>query len=162
MATVPLDRRTKVSWYAGLDSIADITQATVAELSDELVLERAITPDGLNITPTTGKRDTSNLGSDFTTNSNGRRSFDSSLKIHRQSVTDDEIADALVFNADGYLAVRRGIDRDIPWAVGQPYKIYPMECGEPGEPQSGAEQNWDYNVPMTITDDPCTTGIVVA
>lgn len=162
MPTITLDGKTKVSWLAGLDSVADITAVTVAELADELVLESTITPDGLNITPTTGKIDNSNLGSEFTTNKNGRRSFDNSVKFHRQTVTADAIADAMVFGSEGYLFVRRGYPKALPWASGQPYEIYPCETGEPAVPASAAEQNWDYMVPLTVSDDPCTTGIVAA
>ena len=164
MATITLDGNTKVTWVDAADGIVDINAPTVAELGAGIDLQDSITPDGLSVTPSTGSIDNSNLGSTFNTNQVGRRSFASSLKIQRTSaaLASDPIATALVYGAEGFLVIRKGLGKTNAYAASQDVKVYPMACGEPSEPTSAAEQLWTYEVPMMVTDDPSTTATVAA
>lgn len=162
MGTITLDGKTRVAWFAAADTPADLDAITVAEFAASTDLQGSITPDGLQINATTGKIDNSNLGSTFTTNTNGRTSFDAMLKLHRNSVAGDVIRELLFRDAVGTLVVRRGVPKATAWTAGQEYKAYPTECGEENDPTSAAEQNWDYEVPITVSDDPSTRGVVAA
>lgn len=162
MATITLDGKTLVTWVAAGDGIADINAPTVAELNAGTALTDYITPDGLAFPATTGKIDNSNLGSTFTTQTNGRRSFDPMVKFHRTSATADVVRTIMVYGATGWVVIRRGVLKGTAWTAGQECQVYPVEVGEPSIPASSAEQNWDMEVPMTVSDDPSTLATVAA
>jgi hypothetical protein len=162
VATITLDGKTRVTWVATADDIADIDAPTVAELNAGTDLQQYITPDGLAFPATTGKIDNSNLGSTFTTQTNGRRSFDPMIKFHRTSPTADVVRTIMVYGATGFIVIRRGVLKGTAYAAGQEVQVYPVEIGEPSIPASASEQNWDMEVPMTVSDDPSTLATVAA
>lgn len=163
MPTIPLDKKTRVTWVPLASGIVDINAPTVAELTAGTDLQDFMTPDGLNFPAATGSIDNSNLGSDMTTNRVGRRSISSaSLKMQRQSQANDTVADMLAYLMEGFVVIRRGLDKAAAWAASQEVKVYPAQCGEASEPQSGPEQNWTYEVPVAVTDTWATKGIVAA
>jgi hypothetical protein len=162
VSTITLDGKTRVTWVAAVDGISDIDAPKVSELNAGTDMQSQITPDGLGFPATTGKIDNSNLGSTFTTQTNGRRSFDPMIKFHRTSATGDQIRTIMVYGATGFVVIRRGVLKSLAWTAGQEVQVYPVEVGEPSIPVSAAEQNWDMEVPMTVSDDPSTLATVAA
>jgi hypothetical protein len=156
MSTITLDGQTRVTWVALEDGIADLNAPTAEELTAGTDLQDHMTPDGLTVTPTTGSIDNSNLGSTFTTAQNGRRSFSSSVKVQQQTATADPLGGILLYDAAGFLCIRRGVAKATAWTASQEVEVYPMVCGEPSVPASAPEQIWTYEVPMMVTDDPVT------
>lgn len=156
MTVVPIDGRVRVSW---LTACASVTAPTVAELTAGTAIEGYITPDGLDIKPATGKRDTSNLGSTFSTGGAGRRSFSIAITAHHNSPTDTAF-NLLTYQATGFLAVRRGVAKDTAWTIGQKVEIYPVECCETGEVKPAPDGNWDFDVELVVTSDPSTRATV--
>jgi hypothetical protein len=152
MPTIALDKKTRVTFVAATPGIADISAPTVTELNGGTDIQDFMTPDGLNLPVSTGSIDTSNLGSDFTTSRVGRRGISgASLKLQRQTQAADPTANMLAYQEEGFLVVRRGIDKDTTWTAGDEVKVYPIQCGEETEPQSGPEQVWTYEVPIVTT-----------
>lgn len=162
MTTILLDGKTRVTVVSTVDNIVDIAAPTVAELNAGTDIQGSMTPDGLQITPTDGKVDNSNLGSEFTTMTIGRTSFDVQLKFHHGDPTADTIYDMWIKHATFFLVVRRGYPKALAYAAGQKLKVYPIEVGEDADPASAAEQNWDYMLPVVVTDDPSTRSVVAA
>jgi hypothetical protein len=158
MAVVIMDGRVRVSFCT---SIANIALPTTTELNAGTALEGYITPDGLVITPTTGKVDTSNVGSTFTTNRAGRKAFDIKLKIHHDGTTDVGW-NLLPYRTNGYLVVRKGIDKATAYATGQGaanngvLQVFPIEAAEPDDVDPQPDSTWDFEVELYLTGDPNT------
>jgi hypothetical protein len=149
MAVVPIDGNVRVSW---LNACANINLPTAAELNAGTALEGFITPDGLNLSASTGTVDTSNLGSTFTTGRAGRRSYDISLKFHHDSPTDTPF-NLLPYRTSGFLAVRRGIAKATAWTASQRVEIYPVETMQESEETPGPDGTWDFTTAMVLTSD---------
>lgn len=162
MAVVIMDGRVKVSFCT---SISNIAAPTVAELNAGTALEGYITPDGLNITPTTGKVDTSNVGSTFTTNRAGRKAFDIKLKIHHDG-TSDVGWNLLPYRTNGFLVVRKGIDKSTAYATGQGgasngvLQVFPVEAAEPDDVDPQPDSTWDFEIELFLTADPQTRAVI--
>ncbi|MFE1358858.1 phage tail tube protein [Streptomyces harbinensis] len=158
MADVIVDGRTRVAWAT---SIANISAPTVAELEAAVDLTTRITPDGLGITPETATVDTSNLASTFTTNRAGRRSYSNELTFKRGTTpADDAPHTTLKYKTVGYLIVRRTLEYEEPWEVGQEVEVYPIECGEPQQIPPAPNEVAKFTSPMMVTDDPDTAAVV--
>lgn len=156
MAPVIIDGRVRASWVT---AIANINAPTVAELNAGTALEGYITPDGLDISASTGGVDVSNLGSTFTTMRAGRRSFDISIKFHHDGASDVAF-NLLPYRTNGYLVVRRGIDKTTAWTAAQKVEVYPLESGEPTELPPAPDGTWDFTSPFYLTSDPQTRATV--
>lgn len=159
--TLASDGNWRVSWVT---TIADISGPTVAELDagTELAAD-FITPDGLNITPSTEGRDTSTLGSTFTTMRAGRRSFENSVTCLRaEDGSPDTAYDTLVFRATGYLVVRRTLPNADAYAAGQTVEVYPAECGEPQLSAPAPNATQTFTTPFYVTSEPDTRATVAA
>lgn len=157
MAVVIMDGRIKVTFCT---SIANIALPTVTELTGgtSTSLEGFITPDGLNIAVTTGKVDTSNVGSTTTTNRAGRKAFDIKLKIHHDGTTDVGW-NILPYRTNGFLVVRKGIDKTINFTTGQGaantgvLQVFPVEAAEPDDVDPSPDSSWDFEVELFLTGD---------
>lgn len=156
MAVVIIDGRVRVTW---MTACANIAAPTTTELNAGTQLETLITPDGLNISASTNAVDVSNLASTFTTNRAGRRSFDISIMFHHDG-TSDVAFNLLPYRTNGFLAVRRGIDRTTAFASTQRVEVYPLEAGEPSEATPQPDGVWDFSVPFYLTADPQTRAII--
>lgn len=160
MAPVIMDGRVKVSFCT---SVANIALPTVSELTGGTAtsLEGFITPDGLTISPTTGKVDTSNVGSTFTTNRAGRRAFDIKLKIHHDGTTDVGW-NIMPYRTNGFLVVRKGIDKATNFLTGQGaantgvLQVFPIEAAEPDDVDPQPDSTWDFEIELFLTADPNT------
>lgn len=156
MTVVPIDGKVRVSW---LTACANIQAPTVAELNAGTALEGFITPDGLNITPSTGKVAAGNLGSTFSAERIGRRAFAISIKFHHNSPT-DTAWNLLPYRTSGFIAVRRGIDKATAYAATQKAEVYPVESGEPAEEPPQPDGTWDFTVEFALTDDAATRAVI--
>lgn len=155
MADLISDGKIRVYWVT---SISSLSGPTTTELDAGIRLDEDMTPDGLSITPSTADVDTSSLSSTFDTRKAGRRSFDISVKIKRQS-SSDTTRTTLVYQAEGYLVVRRDVDASTAWTSAQKCEVYPAQCGEPTL-SYGPNTVQAYEVPLKLTADPETAATV--
>jgi hypothetical protein len=154
------DGKTRVAWVT---SIASISSPTVAELEAGIDLTERITPDGLNIPAETADVDNSSLASTFTTNRAGRRSFSPELTFKRgDNPTDDAPWTTLVYQALGYLVVRRVLPFTTAWAAGQEVEVYPVECGERNTTPPAPNEVAKFMSPMKLRAEPETSAVVAA
>lgn len=129
IADMLLDGNLKVSWVS---TIASLAAPTVAELNAGVSLESRLTPDGVNISFDTKMIDNSALDSTYDTEQVGRSKVATSLKYKAGAVgTTDDVRNALVFRAVGFLVVRRGTDSTTAFAASQKVEVYPSQCGRP-------------------------------
>jgi hypothetical protein len=129
IADMLLDGNLKASW---VPSITNIAAPTVAELTAGVSLEERLTPDGLNISFDTSMIDNSALNSTYNTEQVGRSKVTTTLKYKKGAVgTTDDVSDALIFRAVGFLVVRRGMDSATAFAATQKVEVYPAQCGRP-------------------------------
>jgi hypothetical protein len=156
MAVVPIDGNVRVTFCS---AITTTTAPTTTELNAGTALEGYITPDGLDIAPTTGQRDTSNLGSRQNTYKSGRKSFAIKVMFHHASGTDVPW-NLLPYNTDGFLVVRRGVDATTAWATSDKVEVYPVNTGEPVETKPAPDGNWDFESPMFVSGDAETRAVV--
>lgn len=143
-------------------AVADISAPTVAELNagTELAADW-ITPDGLNIAPSTEGRDTSTLGSTYTTMRAGRRSFENSITFYRADPPAADTAyDLLTFRAEGFLVVRRSQPNETAWTVGDDVEVYPVECGEAQLSTPAPNATQTVTVPFYVHQEPDTRATV--
>lgn len=102
---------------------------TAAECNAGLRLDTVMTPDGLNINPTTARVDVSALSSTFNAEKVGRRSFANSVKVKAQD-TGDTALSTLAFQAQVWIVVRRKITAATAFATGQAVEVYPSQCDQ--------------------------------
>jgi hypothetical protein len=156
MSNLLSDGNIKVSF---LTAVANIHAPTVAELTAGTSLEQFITPDGYKNKPSTAAVATGALASVFDTEATGRRKFDISLELMRQTPTDPVYAQ-LTYKAAGYLAVRRTVASTTAWASTQSVEIYPVQCGQREQQDPAPNEVQKYVVPMFMTADPDDSAVV--
>ncbi|GAB2951878.1 hypothetical protein GCM10027280_45330 [Micromonospora polyrhachis] len=160
MADIIVDGKILVYW---LPAVANLAAPTVAELNAGIKLSRILTKDGLpGWEPDTARVETTPLDGKFNTNKVGRSSFGDPMFRFKKQTGVDTIYNTLVKEAEGIVAIRRDIDRDVAWAAGQPVEMYPAQCGE--TKRLAIEENTvsRYEVPITITDEPELRATVAA
>jgi|SRR2546430_1619240 len=158
MSDLISDGNTKVSWVG---SIANINAPTATELNGGSDWTLRITPDGLKADPSTADVDTSSLGSTFTTNQPGRRSYTVELTFKRGSTTiEDQPYTTLVYGASGYLVVRRGTAFATAYATADKVEVYPVTAGEAQNIAPAANEVNKFMSPMKVTSDPATRAVV--
>jgi hypothetical protein len=166
MAVVIMDGRTKVYW---LTACAVIASPTVAELNAGTALDPYITPDGLDISVTTGKVDVGNVGSTFTLQRVGRKTPSIALTCHHDATSGstDPAWSILVYRALGFLAVRMGIDKTTAWATGQGaggttgmVSVFPVEVGQDSAVKPAPDTTFDFTVDLTVYLDPSFRSVV--
>ena len=154
---LPFDGMTKVSW---VPTIADLAAPTVTELTgaEAVSLETLITPDGLDITAATGEVDNSALASTFTTSQAGRRSFTASITAKRKITPAEDLAyTTLVYQATGFLVVRRDKVATDAFAAADTVEVYPVQCGEPTYAKPAPNELQKFTTPLYVTGDPRTS-----
>jgi hypothetical protein len=155
MADLISDGMIRVTW---VPTIANIAAPTVAEINAGLRIDTTMTPDGLKVTPATADVDTSALSSTFNTAKAGRRTFDNSITLKKQD-TGDTAATTLVYQAVGYLVVRRSVTAGTANTIGDKVEVFPSQCGEP-QKAYGPNTVQAYEVPLKMTADPNTNATV--
>lgn len=151
-ADMLLDGNVKVSW---VPTIANIASPTAVELTAGVSLETRLTPDGLDISFDTNMIDNSALGSSYNTEAVGRSKVSLSLKYKAQAVgSSDPVATALVYQAVGYLVVRRGTPATTAFAAAQKVEVYPAQVGRPNPDAVAPNAIQTVTVKMGSTGDP--------
>lgn len=156
MSVVLIDGMVRVT---SCTAIANIAAPTTTELNAGTTLDTFLTPDGLDIGMDTGTVDTSVLRSTFTTSRAGRRKPSIMLKCHHDSPTDTPYL-LLVYQAVGFLVVRRGVAVATAYASADKLEVYPYQCGEPVQEKPQPDGTWDFSVPLFVTSDPNTRAVV--
>jgi hypothetical protein len=156
MGVVPIDGRVKVSV---LMAVANVGQPTVTELNGGYSAEGFITPDGLDISSSTGKVNAGNLGSNQNANKAGRKDYAIKIMFHHDG-TADTLYNVLPYRATVFLAVRRGKDKTIAWTSGDKVEIYPVDCAESNEQKPQPDGTWDFEVEMFTNTDAATRAVV--
>jgi hypothetical protein len=156
MAPVPIDGRVKVAW---LNAVAIVGQPTTTELNGGIAAEGFITPDGLDISASTGKVPVSNLGSKQNAYKAGRKDYAIKVMVHHDGVA-DTLWNTLVYQATGFLVVRRGLDKAVAWTAGQKCEVYPVDCAEPSEQKPAPDGTWDFEVEMFTNADASTRAVI--
>lgn len=128
MADQPVDGMTRVGW---VNSIANMTAPTVAELTGGLRLDKTMTTDGLvGFKPSTSKVSNAKFSSKFNTNRVGRVEFgDALLRLFKQDGV-DTVWNTFGYRTMGFVAVRHGLDCDTAWLAGQKVDIFAVEHGQ--------------------------------
>ncbi len=155
MADLISDGNIRVTW---VPTVANIAAPTVAEINAGLRIDNIMTPDGLKITPSTAAVDTSALSSTYSTMLAGRRSFDNSVTLKKQT-TGDTAFTTLVYQAVGYLVVRRNLAAGTAPATSQNVEVYPAQCGEQ-QKAYGPNTVQAYEVPLFMSADANTVAVV--
>lgn len=148
MSVVIIDGRVRVSF---LTAVATLGSPTTTELNAGTALETFITPTGLTITPTTGAVDVSNLGSKANAERAGRVKYQIKLTLHHDGGT-DTAWNLLPYRTNGFLAVRRGIDRTVAWTSTQALEMYAIETGEPDQVDPAPSGVWDFIIDCFLTE----------
>lgn len=156
MAVVIIDGRVAVDWCTAISNLA---APTTTELNAGTRLETFITPDGLSINPTTAAVDVSNLGSKYTWKRAGRIDFAVKIKFHHDGGTDTSW-NLFPYRTNGFMVVRRGIDRTTAFASTQQVEVYPLESAEPDQTDPSPNTDWDFEVDFFLTGDPQTRAVI--
>lgn len=158
MSDLISDGKTRVAWVT---TIANIAAPTVAELTAGLDLTPRLTPDGLKIDPSTADVDTSSLASRFDTKEVGRVGFENELTIKRGTTVPEDLPyNTLLYGVHGYLVVRRGVDYETAWTIGQGVEVYPTACAEPANVSPAANEVMKFMSPQKVTSAPNTRAVV--
>lgn len=166
MAVVIMDGRVRAYWATAISNVA---APTTTELNAGTDLTPYITPDGLDISASTGKVDVGNVGSTFTLNRVGRKTFTINLTLHHDATSGntDPAWSLLVYRTLGFFAVRTGIDKATAWASGQggggangQLQVFPVEAAEYSPVKVAPDTSWDFTVELSVYSDPNTRAIV--
>ena len=158
MAVVIIDGRVAVAFCT---AVATMASPTVTEINAGTRLETFITPTGLVITPTTPAVDVSNLGSKANAERAGRVKVQIKMTIHHDGTTDTGW-NLLPYRTNGFLVVRRGIDRTTAFASTQQVEVYAVESGEPDQIDPTPSGLWDFAVDFFVTENSYVARAVVA
>ncbi|QXE36210.1 hypothetical protein KQY30_20145 [Streptomyces sp. GMY02] len=154
------DGKTRVAWAT---SLANLAAPAVAECTAAQELTDRITPDGLQVDPTTADVDTGSLKSKFDTKEVGRVSFETQITFKRgDTLQEDWPYQNLTYGVHGVLIVRRGIDAETAWAAGQQVECYPMVCGERANVSPAANEVMKFISPVKVYSPPATNAVVAA
>lgn len=148
MAVVILDSKTRADWVTAIPNTASPSAAT---LNAGTPLTKLITPDGLDIKPTTGKKDVSNLGSKGNSDRVTRVSWDVNVTFYHDDQS-DTAWNLFTKGTMGFLVVRSGVDKDTPYAAGDNVKVYPLQAGEPQEVKPAPEERWTFDLMFAVWD----------
>lgn len=156
MADLLADGTTRVTWCT---SISNKSAPTTAELNAGTALEALITPDGLDISPSTAAVDTGALNSTFDTEAAGRRKYDIKLTFKRQTPTDTPVT-LFPYQQAGFIVVRDNLAAGTAWAAAQKAQVYPVQAGEPNRVKPAKNEVKKLEVMFFMTADADTNATV--
>lgn len=148
MADLISDGYIRVAW---VPTIANINAPTTTELNAGTLLQGYMTPDGLRTPFDSAEVDNSKLSSTYDTAQVGRRNVKPGVTYIRQMPRVLEAV--LVYQASGYLVVRREVTQQTAWTTGQKVEVYPAQCKQPS-PAYGPNSMQRVDVDMTSTAEP--------
>lgn len=139
---------------SAVDTIADPTAPTVAELDAGTLLQQAMTRDGLN-TPDSGNTvDASDVANLQDKTARGTRGGDTlSITAHRDSeAASDGAWDTLSTDYDGYIVIRRFGGSDTAWASGDTVEVWPIEVISREMASISTNQTQRFTASCAVTD----------
>lgn len=146
MADFISDGMHRVAYVA---AIANPSAPTTTELNLGILMQSFITADGLSgFEVSTAAVPNTALNSTFETTIPGRKSYSTpKFTMKKQSGTDTLFA-TLVYNAAGFIVIRRDIAETSAWASTQPLEVYSSIFGERRrmQPTPGGLQVWETDV----------------
>jgi hypothetical protein len=147
VADLVSDGMLRVTWVT---SISNINAPTTTELNAGTRLDTYMTPDGLRTPAETADVPNAKLSSTYDTAQAGRRKFTLGVTYIRQM---PRVLEALlVYQASGYLVVRREVTSGTAFASTQKVEVYPAQCKQPS-PAYGPNTMQMIDVDMTSTAD---------
>lgn len=157
MADLGFDGMVKVSW---VPTITVLAAPSIAQLNAGVSLEGRLVPDGLATPTATARVDTSKMNSTYNTNRAGRRTFDGLMVKYVRGTTSDatDVEEALVYQATGYLVIRRNLASTTAWAAAQQVEVYPVECLQPNPDSPAPDTDQVVEVQFAMTGDPKAFG----
>lgn len=139
---------------SAVDTIADVTAPTVAELDAGTLLQDAMTRDGLT-TPDSGNTvDASDVSNLQNKTARGTRGGDSlSITAHRDSDSASDGAwDTLSNDYDGYIVIRRFGGSSTAWASGDVVEVWPIEVISREMAAIATDQTQRFTSQCAVTD----------
>lgn len=160
MSNLTFDGNVRISWVATLTSL---TSPSATELTAGTALESHITPDGWSPGGDTAAVDQSNLGSTYTNEAAGRRSFAPTITFKRYTTAGAATAaeSTLVYRAEGYLVVRSNKAASSAYAASDKVDIYPVQCGQPVPANAAPNETQKATVRLFMTAD-ASLGVTAA
>ena len=150
--SLTFDGNVRVSF---LTTLTSLTSPSAAEITAGTALEGYITPDGWSPGGDTASVDQSNLGSTFTNEAAGRRSFAPTITYKRydDSGTATAAETTLVYRANGFLVVRSNKAATSAFASGDKVDIYPVQCGQPVPANAAPNETQKATVRLFMSAD---------
>jgi len=155
------DGKTKVTFVAAADDIADTNAPTVAELGAGVDVEAFITPDGMAIELSDDSVDTSALNSTFSTMKVGRSSVSIEITFKDQG-KDAAPWTTVEGRAAGFLVVRRNVDSETGYAAADEVEVYTVTCGDIKIVPAAENEVSKFAVDMFSSSDPVLDATVAA
>lgn len=149
MADFISDGMTRVAYVA---AIANPSAPTTTELNLGVLMQSFITGDGLvGFEVATSGVDNTGLNSLFDTTIPGRKSYSNPKFTIKKQLGTDTLFATLIYNAVGFIVIRRDINETSAWASTQPLEVYPSAFGERRRltPALGGLTKWETDVFFT-------------
>lgn len=149
MARIVHEKYVRTYW---VDTIADISAPTVAEITGGTYLGTEQTADGLSESPTNNRASVEMLDTDKIPEYPGTHSLQITAKFTREDVEADDVAWEL-FDHDtaGYLVVAR-LRKDADPEAGDRVEVYQARSHEPQNLSTAANTFQQYEVPFALQD----------
>jgi hypothetical protein len=141
-----IDGSVAVVFVVGETAIDDVSAPPLAAITDTdnvLDLHHEMTADGFTPNLAEDTKDVSRFDSVFNANEPGRSGGTIDLTYFRDSIAANEHAfTRMRRDQRGFLVMRFGMDKDIPFADGQEVEVYPVMCGNqrPGPMPKNSDQ----------------------
>ena len=164
MARYANDGNLKVAWAT---NIADKNFVASSELAAAAAvdIECFLTKEGLNITFNENEVDDAALCETFDAVLPGSYGVSIELTIKRETPKASDVPWTTIFNnrgETGALVVRRGIDADTDWTVGDPLEVYPGTVGIRRPAPAATNEQGRFMVTIFGSEEPALDSIVVA
>lgn len=156
MGRYAYDAKTKITWCT---SIADISAPTVTELNNGIELTRYVSKDGLQPNPAQNMVDSASIADVFNAQVVGSWGMGMTLNMFRDDA-DDAAWEAVTYNTEGFLVVRRGVLQSVPWDDGQAVEVYPAQMHEPVPQGSAQDTNVRFTAALAIREEPNLKAVV--
>jgi hypothetical protein len=153
MERYPFEEFTKAIWVPGWDGIENMSAPTDVELNDagNVDLTCFLTRDGLQIGFTTAKVGDGSLCTRNNTETVGSVSSSPNLKMFRdKEAGGDDAWNLAVWNAKGFLVVRRGPLWSVAFAENQAVEVFKSSLGEPSMASSAQDTNQTFDLPVAF------------
>ena len=140
-------------WW--LPACANTNAPTTAEISAGTRVSQWMTKDGATgFAPETADAPTSNIESEFDTNTNGRRTFSGPRCRFKKQSGSDWVWTNMAPDVEGFLMRRKSLKSSVAAASGQAVQVFPVICGETAWLDVEDNMPERFDVPIKITATP--------